>query len=102
MKIIKIPNEEEVDNGIKIDEPMIAAISFDGKTAVMANLEYGFEHHILLAQAGYSQLDIDKFFRIIFDRTEANWTFICPANYKNISLKMAMLLFQTSCKRSVI
>jgi hypothetical protein len=87
MEIIKIPDIETVENGIRIDEPMIAAISFDGKTAVLSTLDYGFEHNILIAHAGYSQADIDKFFRIIFDRKGADWTFICPPNYKKIPLK---------------
>lgn len=87
MDIIKYPSAESVPEGIKADEPMLAAISFDGKTAIVAQVEDSFEHHILLSQAGYSQLDIDQFFKIVFDRTEANWTFVCPANYKNIALK---------------
>ncbi|MBE6875662.1 MAG: hypothetical protein E7496_02895 [Ruminococcus sp.] len=87
MEIIKYPSEERVNEGIRLDEPMLAAISFDGKKAIISQVEDSFEHHIMLSQAGYSQLDIDKFFRIVFDRTEANWTFVCPSEYKNIQFK---------------
>ena len=69
MEIIKYPSEERVNEGIRLDEPMLAAISFDGKKAIIAQVEDSFEHHIMLSQAGYSQLDIDKFFRIRFEHS---------------------------------
>jgi len=87
MEIISYPSKERVKEGFRIDEPMLAVISFDGKKAIVAQVEDSFEHHILLKQAGYSELDIDKFFRIVFDKTEANWTFVCPADYKNVQFK---------------
>jgi hypothetical protein len=64
---------------------MLAVISFDGKNAYVSHDEDSLEHHILLDNVGLSSSDIDKFFRIHFDRECANWTCICPPNYKNIS-----------------
>lgn len=64
----------------------MAVIAFDGSKAVVSLLDEGFEHHILLANA-LNSFDIDKYFRIIFDNEAADWTFVCPANYKGITNK---------------
>ncbi|MBO5265457.1 MAG: hypothetical protein J6A93_05810 [Ruminococcus sp.] len=87
MKIIKYPSEESVNEAVKADEPMLALISFDGKTAIMSQIDEAVEHHILLTKAGYKDTDIDKFFRIVLDKSGADWTFICPPDYKNIPFK---------------
>jgi len=87
MKIIKYPSEESVNEAVKADEPMLALISFDGKTAIMSQIDEAMEHHILFKKAGYKDTDIDKFFRIVLDKSGADWTFICPPNYKNIPFK---------------
>ena len=87
MKIIKYPSEESVNEAVKADEPMLALISFDGKTAIMSQIDEAMEHHIFFKKAGYKDTDIDKFFRIVLDKSGADWTFICPPNYKNIPFK---------------
>ncbi len=87
MNIIKYPSEEAVYNAISFDEPLIAAIAFDGKTAVISPIDDAMEHHILLMNTGYKDTDIDKFFRIVFDRSGADWTFVCPQDYKGIGFK---------------
>ena len=87
MKILNLPDEQAVLDAISQNESLIAAISTDGKTAVMSPLDYGFEHHILISKADYKETDIDKFFRIVFDKDGADWTFVCPPDYKNIALK---------------
>ncbi len=69
------------------DEPLLAAISFDGKTAVVSQIDEAVEHHILLMKAGFSDTDIDSFFRIVADKSGADWTFVCPPDYKNIPYK---------------
>ena len=76
MKIIKYPSEESVNEAVKADEPMLALISFDGKTAIMSQIDEAMEHHILFKKAGYKDTDIDKFFRIVLDKSGADWTFI--------------------------
>lgn len=87
MNIIKYPSEEDVNKAMAADEPLLAVMSFDGKTAVMSQIDEAVEHHILLLKAGYKDTDIDKFFRIVLDQSGADWTFICPPNYKNIPFK---------------
>ena len=87
MNIIKYPSEESVNKAIADDEPMLAAISFDGKTAILSQIDEAMEHHILLMKAGYKDTDIDKFFQIDLDKSGADWTFVCPPDYKNIPFK---------------
>lgn len=87
MKIIKYPSDEEVNKSIYKDEPMLALISFDGKTAIMSQIDEAMEHHILLMKTGFKDTDIDKYFRIVLDQNGADWTFVCPPDYKNIPFK---------------
>lgn len=87
MQIIKYPSEENVTEAVKVDEPFLAVISFDGKKAVMCQIDKAMEHHILLMKSGYKDTDIDRFFRIVFDKSGADWTFVCPLDYKNIPYK---------------
>jgi hypothetical protein len=87
MNIIKYPSEQVVNDAMEHDEPMLAAISFNGKTAVIAQIDDAVEHHILLMKTGFKDTDIDKFFRIVFDRDGADWTFVCPSDYKEIEFK---------------
>ncbi|MDE6780124.1 MAG: hypothetical protein K2J40_01510 [Ruminococcus sp.] len=86
MEIIKYPSEENVKNAVRADEPFLAVISFDSKKAIMCQIDEA-EHHILLMKNGYKDMDIDKFFRIVFDKSGADWTFVCPPDYKNIPYK---------------
>lgn len=60
-------------------------ISFDRKTVIMSHIDEAVEHYILLMKTGFSGKDIDKFFRIVLDEEGAEWTFVCPPDYKNIS-----------------
>ena len=87
MKITKYEDIETVSGAIKNNEPMLAVISLDGNTAIVSHVDEAVEHHILLAKAGISATEIDKYFRIIFDKDGADWTFVCPSDYKSISDK---------------
>ena len=69
------------------DEPMLVLISFDGETAVISQIDEAVEHHILLMKAGFKSTDIDKFFRIVLDRDGADWTFVCPPDYRGIKYR---------------
>lgn len=62
----------------------MAIISFDGGTAVVAHIDEAVEHHILLEKAGLDSRNIDKYFRVIFDKQGCDWTFICPPDYHGI------------------
>lgn len=87
MNIIKYPTAEAVDRAINEDEPLLALISFDGKEAIISQIDEAMEHHILLSKVGRKDTDIDSFFRIVLDRSGADWTFVCPPDYKNIPFK---------------
>lgn len=87
MTITKINGSEAVDSAIAHDEPLMAVISFDGERAYVCHLDDGVEHHILLQKAGQPSTDIDRYFRIIFDQDGADWTFICPPDYRGIACK---------------
>lgn len=87
MNLIKYPSDEAVNKAMAADEPLLTLISFDGKTAIMSQVDEAVEHHILLMNVGYKDTDIYKFFRIVLDRSGADWTFVCPPDYKNIPFK---------------
>lgn len=87
MNIIKYPSESDVSQAIKDNEPLLVLISFDGETVIVSQIDEAVEHHVLLMKAGYKDTDIDKFFRIVLDKDGADWTFVCPPDYKNISDK---------------
>lgn len=85
MNYIKLPTEQDVLQAIEHDEPLLLLIAFDGSEVIMSHLDYGVEHHILLSKANRPAGDLDKYYRIILDRSGADWTFICPENYKGIT-----------------
>lgn len=87
MNIIKYPSSEEVNKAMAADEPLLVLISFDGETVIMSQIDEAMEHHILLMNVGFKDTDIDKFFRIVLDRSGADWTFVCPPDYKGIPYK---------------
>lgn len=84
MQIIKYSEHEDINEAMKKDEPLLALISFDEESAIVSHIDEAVEHHILLSKAGYNSADIDKFFRIIFTKEGADWTFICPPDYRDI------------------
>ena len=61
MNLIKYPSDEAVNKAMAADEPLLILISFDGKTAIMSQVDEAVEHHILLMDVGYKDTDIDKF-----------------------------------------
>lgn len=81
------PNEETVKKSMLEDEPLLMVISFDSDVVIISPLDEAVEHHLLLSKCNISSLDIDKYFRIVFDKSGADWTFVCPPKYKNISDK---------------
>ncbi len=87
MEIIEFNDYATVATAKAKDEPLMAVIAFDGSKAYVCHLDDGVEHHILLMKVGYTGTEIDKFFRIIFDQEGADWTFICPPDYKNIKYR---------------
>lgn len=78
------PSQEIVGNAMKHDEPLLVLISFDGEKVIIGAADDCVEHHILLMNTGHKDTDIDKYFRIVLDRDGADWTFVCPPDYKGI------------------
>lgn len=87
MNIIRYPDEADVNAAVSENEPLLALISFDGETVIISRTDEAVEHHILLAKAGFDSRDIDKYFRIVLDDEGADWTFVCPPDYKGIADK---------------
>lgn len=87
MEIIKYPAKEDVDKAIAEKEPLLVLVSFDGERVIASHIDEAVEHHILLMKAGFSDKDIDKYFRLVLDDEGADWTFVCPPEYKNIGDK---------------
>jgi hypothetical protein len=87
VKIIRYDDVFSVDDAVRDGELMFAVILFDGSEAIVCHADEAGEHYILLQKAGRNGTDIDKYFRIVFDAEGADWTFVCPEDYKNISDK---------------
>lgn len=87
MNITKYPNEQDFDNAVKADEPVLVLISFDGDTVIASQIDEAVEHNILLRKVKGSDADIDKYFRLVVDGEGADWTFVCPPDYSSITHK---------------
>lgn len=87
MELIKYPSEQEFDAAAAADEPLLVLISFDGEKIIASQIDEAVEHHILLRKVGLPDTDIDKFFRVVADKSGADWTFVCPPDYCNMTLK---------------
>lgn len=89
----KYPNETTVNEYIKKKEPLIIAIPFDEKEAVLISfLDDSFEHHILLSHFGIDPNNIDRYFRIVVDEDSAEWTFVCPPDYCGITDRQKIII----------
>lgn len=86
MKITYYSEENKGADILRDKEPMLAIISYDGENAIVGLIDEGVEHHILLRKA-LGTMDIDNYFRIVFDEEGVDWTFVCPLGYKNITDK---------------
>ena len=86
MKITYYSEENKGADILRDKEPMLAIISYDGENAIVGLIDEGVEHHILLRKA-LGTMDIDNYFRIVFDEDGVDWTFVCPLGYKNITDK---------------
>lgn len=85
MNIDYFPNEKRITESIKIDDPLLIIIKYDNSEMIIGNIDDCFEHNILLKKSGHSESDIDKYFRIVVNKSGADWLFVCPSDYKNIS-----------------
>lgn len=87
MEIIKYPNEEKFQTAVNEDEPLLVLVSFDGERLIACQIDEAANHHILLKKAGFPDTDIDKYFRLVVDKSGADWTFVCPESYSSVTRK---------------
>ena len=81
----KYPDEAAVNEYIAKREPLIIAVPFDDNEPVlMSMLDDSFEHHILLQHFGINPNYMDRYYPIVADTESAEWTFVCPPDYKGI------------------
>ena len=91
VNLILYPDKRKVGTAVKNDDPLLMLVSHAGDTIIVANIDDSLEHHILLRQTGYPESDIDKYFRIIVNRSTADWTFVCPTSYGHIKDRKARI-----------
>ena len=87
MEKIYYPNYETVERAIKDDDPLLLLVSHDGGRFIVSNIDDAGEHIILLRLAGFKDTELDNYFRVVLNRDGADWTFVCPSNYKGIEDK---------------
>ena len=87
MEIIYYPSEEETRKAMELDDPLLILVSYDGERMIASQIDKAVEHHILLKKAGFPDTDIDKYFRLVADKSGADRTFVCPENYSNVTRK---------------
>ncbi len=87
MEIIYYPTAESFREAAEKDEPLLVLVSFNGERIIASQIDEAVEHHILLKKAGFSDTDIDKYFRLVVDKSGADWTFVCPESYSSITTK---------------
>jgi hypothetical protein len=84
MDIKYYPDKHAVETATANDDPLLLLTAFDESESLVANIDDALEHHILLKKLGYCETDIDKYFRVVLNRQGADWTFVCPGDYKEI------------------
>lgn len=87
MEIIYYPNENDFRAAADKDEPLLVLVSYDGSRIIACQIDEAVEHHILLKKAGFPDTDINKYFRLVVDKSGADWTFVCPESYSSITRK---------------
>lgn len=70
---------------MKNDDPLLVLIAFDSSEMLVGGIDDTMEHLILLRKCNYPEQSIDRFFRIVLNHSGADWTFVCPSDYKNIT-----------------
>ena len=87
MEKIYYPDAQAVKTAIQADDPLLLLVSHDGQRLIVSSIDAAGEHLILLRLAGFNDMDLDKYFRLVVNKDGADWTFVCPENYRNITDK---------------
>ena len=78
------PDKETVQKAIEVDDPLLVLISHDTSKIIVSNIDDAGEHFILIRLTNHKDSELDNYFRIILNQDGADWTFVCPSNYKSI------------------
>jgi len=84
MNIKYYPDQDAVERARRSDDPLLVLVSHDETELLAANIDDSLEHHVLLKQLGHSEADVDKYYRVVLNHSGADWTFVCPSNYRGI------------------
>ena len=87
MDIKYYPNKERIEESMQIDDPLLILVAYDQSEILLSNIDDSFEHIILLRQFGYRDSNLDRYYRLVVNQETADWTFVCPTDYKNIEDK---------------
>ena len=87
MRIKYYPNRRKVGQAMADDDPLLLLVSFSGKNIIVSNIDDAMEHVILLKKVGRRETEIGSYFRVIANKDGADWTFVCPSDYKGIADK---------------
>jgi hypothetical protein len=84
MNVRHYPDQETVERAVRNDDPLLVLVAHDETELLAANIDDSLEHYVLLKQLGHSEAEIDKYFRVVLSHSGADWTFVCPSDYKGI------------------
>lgn len=87
MELVYYPDEARVREAIVTDSPLLILVAHDGSKLLISDIDDVLEHIILLRKLGLKETDIDSYFRLIVNKSGADWTFVCPSGYKGIKDK---------------
>ncbi len=92
MDIKYYPDKQTIVDVQQVDDPLLMCVSHDGNTILLASADDVGEHIIMIRKFEYAESDLDKFYRVVINQEGADWTFVCPSNYKGIDNKDARIL----------
>jgi hypothetical protein len=84
MNIKYYPDKKNVFKSISMDDPLLVLVSHDSSKMLVAGMDDAFEHIVLLRKLDFKESEIDSFYRIVVNKSGADWTFVCPSDYKGI------------------
>ncbi len=84
-EIIHHPDTATVKAAIIADDPLLLLVAHAGNKVLVAPADNVLEHVILLRLTGHKEIDLDRFYRVVLNRSGADWTFVCPEQYKGIT-----------------
>jgi hypothetical protein len=84
MDIKYYPDNEAVCRAKKNNDPLLLLVAFDQSELLVSNIDDAMEHVVLLRKMGYRETAIDFYYRVIVNNDGADWTFVCPSEYKGL------------------